>query len=643
MDKATIVDDNQNVSSIVDTPDNGEFQPLVDHCMDLYDKFSKSVYRKNKIVEIERSRKVYEQLQEKTDFPFKDASNLILPLLMITVDNLEPRIVAGLVGKEPIINMELEGGGHDEMVDIQKAWFNGELKNVVNIKAVAMQIIHDLLLDGTVYPVPKYETKDTLRRDFVRQSGITAQIMHKVRTLFSDGGPDPLVIGQDGLPVMQDVKESLFDGGKIELVPFTDIYCPDDAGTIDDWEQCDKIRRVRPTYGELMSNRNKLGYMNIGNWLITHKKGRDASEVGGSGNPQSPTQKIASANITGAETISCLEFHIKYYINKDEDREETEQTDFTEDQLIVTIAEDSKIIIRVVQQRELNMNNETLVKRIRLNPENGRSFGTGIYGKIKSSQDGASEMINVIINSAYILMMLWYFYDDSSGLAGEVEIFPGAGIKVDSVKGILFPTINIRPDQFLDIINLFINLWERSGNIANNQVGRQRDKETTATEVLADIQEANIKFDYQAEITRDEFIAVLKTLYDLYYQYMPINKTFLYGGKQVRIPRQSMKRNFKWTLTGSTGLANKLVERKQAEDLMKMTAGNPLINPIQITQDLLKAYDKTDIEKYLNPQVNAMLQAFMQNPEIGQVIQKYLQTKAETVQAIKGGGREDAA
>ena len=636
-DNSIIVDDAQGAKSITDAPDNGKFQPLVDHCVNLYETFSKSTYRADKIKEMEKARKVYEQIADKTNFPFKDASNLVLPLLMITVDNLEPRIVAGLVGKDPIVNMELEGGGKDEMVEVVKTFFNNELKNVVGIKGVAMQVVHDLLIDGTVYPVPRYETRDIIRRDFIRKSGITQQVVGFIKSLFSDGSPDPLVIGQDGLPIMQDVQETLFDGGKIDLVPFVDIYCPDDVGTIDEWERCDKIRRVRPTYGELMNNRDKLGYMNIGTWLLTHKKGRDETAATNKEGERSPTQDIVDAKVTGNETVPCLEFHIKYYVNKDEEAEEDKQMDFTEDQLIVTIAEESKIVIRVVQQRELNMNNESLVKRIRLNPENGRSFGTGIYGKIKSTQDGASEMINVIINSAYILMMLWYFYDDSSGMAGEVEIYPGAGIKVDSVKGILFPTINIRPDQFLDIVNLFINLWERSGNISSNQLGRVNDRMTTATEVMADIQEANIKFNYQAEVTRDEFVTVIKTLFDLYYQYMPIDKKFMWGGKEVQIPRSVMKRNLKWTLTGSSDTANKMIERKQAEDLKALTANDPLINPMQIDQDLLKAYDKTDFEKYLNPQATAMLQAFFQNPEIGQVVQKYLQTKAQTVQAVNGG------
>lgn len=635
-DEIVTVDDGQQASTVTDTPANGDFQPLVDYCMKMYGTFSQSTYRKSKLAEMEKSRKVYEQKADATDFPFKDASNLVLPLLMITVDNLEPRIVAGLVGKDPIVNMEVEGGGKDEMVDIIKTFYNNELKNTVGIKGVAMQIVHDLLLDGTVYPVPIYETRDIIRRDFVRKSGITQQVVSLVRSLFSDGSPDPLVIGDDGLPIMQDVTDTSFDGGKIELVPFTDIYCPDDVGTIEEWERCDKIRRVRPTYGELMRNREKLGYMNIGTWLVSQKKEKKVDSSNSSDNDGSPSQKVAGVSVTGNETIPCLEFHIKYYVNKNEEDEETDQTDFTEDQLIVTIAEDSKMVIRVVQQRELNMNNETLIKRIRLNPENGRSFGTGIYGKIKSTQDGASEMINVIINSAYILMMLWYFYDDSSGIAGEVEIYPGAGIKVDSVKGILFPNINIRPDQFLDIINLFINLWERSGNISSNQLGRVNDRKTTATEVMADIQEANIKFNYQAEVTRNEFLTVIKTLYDLYYQYMPINKQFVYGGKKVQIPRSVMKRNLTWTLTGSSDTANKMIERRQAEDLQTMTANNPLINPMQITEDLLKAYDKTDFERYLNPQAAGILQAFFKNPEIGQVVQKYLQTKVQTQQAVTG-------
>jgi hypothetical protein len=151
------------------------------------------------------------------------------------------------------------------------------------------------------------------------------------------------------------------------------------------------------------------------------------------------------------------------------------------------------------------------------------------------------------------------------------------------------------------------------------------------------VQEGNIKFNYQVRVTQDEFIDLLQTLYDLYYQYMPFGKTFIYAGKPVAIPRQAMRRGYKFTLSGSTETANKMIERKEAEDMVALTQNNPLCNPVEPLKDLFKAYGKTDTENYINPQVNALLKVYFQNPEILQVIQSYLKSKAETAAMVKGG------
>lgn len=607
------------VEAVVDDmtlePDNGKFQTLVDYCFELYDTFRKSSYRKSKLKEIKESRRIYEQISTKTNFPYKDAPNIILPLLMITIDNLEPRIVAGLIGKEPFVQLEIEGGGKDDLVKVISEWFNQELKNKILIKNATMQIVHNLLLEGTVFPIPKWDKTEFIQRDFV----------------YDEQGQ--IILNERGTPALQDIPVLKNDSGKIELVAFNDILCADDIGTIEEWEAADKIRIIRPTYGELVNKKDSLGYINIGTWLISHEKERKLTGGGGSRQDDdvgiTPSQEIAGVEYTGKEVIDCLEFHISYYMFKDEEAPPEEQRDFTEDRLIVTIARDSKKIIRIVKQRELNFFNESLIKRIRLYPENARTYGTSVYGKIGSIQNGASELFNIVLACAYILMLPWFFYQDSAGLKGTIELIPGKGIPCDDVEGVKFPTFNINITAFESFIQIFINLWERAGNISNPQIGRPTDTQKTATEIMSSIQEGNIKFNYQAEITRDEFIVLLKTLFDLYYQYMPFNKQFTYGGEQVQIPRQAMKRGYKFTLSGSSDMANKLIERKEAEDLFQMTAGNPIINPFQTVIDLLQAYGKTDVKSYINPELFAMLQSIIQNPEIPSLIKQYLSTKPE--------------
>ena len=191
----------------------------------------------------------------------------------------------------------------------------------------------------------------------------------------------------------------------------------------------------------------------------------------------------------------------------------------------------------------------------------------------------------------------------------------------------------LNPANYLKFIEIFMDLWERLGNIANPQIGRPDDKQKTATEIMTVIQEGNIKYDYQANTMKDEFVSMIKTLYDLYYQYMPFNKTINYSGQQVPLPRAKMRQKVTFELSGSTATANKMIERKEAEEINMMAGQNPLMNPMSTLEDLLKAYGKTDMKKYINPQAHQLMMAFLQNPEITQVVGKYLQGKAQMAQA----------
>lgn len=608
-------------SELVDTPDNGPMQPLVDHCLDMLALYEKSEYRKAKIAEIEEGRKVYEQTSEDTDFPWEGASNITLPLTAITVDNLEPRLVAGLVGKEPAVRFVMDGQEkQDEPTQMLETWFNRELKEKVGIEQVTMGQVHTMLLEGTWYGVPKYDLQEVTRRDFLYQPQTGQIITHPA----------------SGKPLYNDRKETLFEGGQIEHVAFTDVLIPDDVGSPEEWEKTDKILIRRPTYGDLMRRKDLKGYINIGPWLIANKTGKELSEA-----DQSPTQKNAGVKVTGREVIKCAEFHITYAVNRNLDEDEDKQRDFTEDRYVVTIALDSKMLIRLVELKDINFRNESIIKRMRLFPEAGRSYGTSLYGKMKSIQAGADDIFNALINISYVCMLPYYFYEEGSGVKGEIKIVPGEGVPVDSVKGILFPNFNINPSSYISFFELFVQLWQRMG-VSDWDIGttNQQGGKKTATEVMSVLQEGNIRHDYQSRTMKEECISVLKTLYDLYYQHMPFNYTWNYNGQKVPIPRQLMRRNYRFTLSGSTATANKMIERKESEDLLMMLGQNPLVNPITPLQDVLKSYGKVNVDEYINPQINQLVQAFFANPEIGQVVQQYLQNKMMLAQTIEQGAKE---
>jgi len=616
-------------------PENGpEYQQLVDYCMKLYDSFEKSDYREKTLKIITESRRAYEMISDPSKEMWDGASNEVLPLLAITIDNLEPRLVAGLVGREPICKMEMEGMSQVDAPTQQiEHWFNTELKEKVFVETKAMSVVHTLLLEGTFYCAPQYDTESVKQKDFAYdQQG---------QIIIGTGQPLPKPDGtaietEQGKPVTIETEKTIFEGGKIENIPFNDILCPDDIGTLEVWEKCDKIRCTRPTYSELMQRKDGTGYMadRIGKWLF-HEKG----ETKIADDDRSPGQKVAGVGVHGKEVIESLEFYITYPIYKNEEEQWEEQTDFREERLLVTIAKATKRIYRICYLKDLNFKNESIIKRVRLFPEEGRSFGTPMFGKLKGTQNGASDLFNALLNIAYVVMIPSGFYEESAGLRGKVDLQPGQWQKCDNIKGILPFAYNINPANYLNFMETFFTLWERSGSISNPQMGRPDDQKKTATEIMMVVQEGNAKFDYQSKTTRDEFLAILKTLYDLYYQYLPYKPVeFIYNGKPVVLPRQLMRRGYKFSLTGSTAAANKMIERKEAEELNGLASQNPLMNPMSTLEELLKAYGKTDTQRYINPEVQQILKVFAENPELKQVVGKYIQTKQQISQEVKGGG-----
>lgn len=589
------------------------FQRLIKYCFDLYEDFKGSSYRKEKIDEARASRQAY-ALKTDAEPLWPNASNEVMPFVLLTVDNLEPRIHSALVGRDPIVEFEMEGRAEkDDITRIIQAWFNQELKNTIGIDTKAMAMVHDVLLDGTVFVTTSYDRKKQKRKEFIfnRQGQVA-------------------VNGLTREPYLREVEVVKSEGCSLESISMNDLFFPDDIGTIEGWEKCPKIRKLRPTYAELMDERHKPGYMNIGPWLFDHKQRLNLS--GDNDGSQSPGQETAGVEVTGKEVIDCLEFHISYPISRDDvDKDEKEQDNFKEEKIVFTVAENTKVPIRLIRQIDLTMNNETQIKRMRLFPESGQSYGSPLYAKLKSVHKIGSDLYNQLINCAMIAMMPWFLYDDRSGIKQRVQIQPGQGVPVDNVEGVRFATFQANPQSFLVFLQTVISMWERLGNIGDLQIGRPSEtagKNKTATEVMAVIQEGNIRYNYQARTMKEEFIVILRAIYDLYYQNMPFDKTFYYAGQQVAIPRAEMRRPFKFQLVGSSETANKLIERKEAEDLYTLGMQNPLVNPVKVVEDLLKAYGRNNTQEYIRPEITQVMQAMAGNPEIPQVIGRYLQTKA---------------
>jgi len=633
---------------------NGRWNHLVSYVLELYEEIKGSTYREKKLKEIRESVEAYHQQEKHTDDPWPGASNIILPLTTISIDNLEPRLVSGFVGKRPYIRFEMEAEGkQDELTEYLETWWDNELEDIVRIESRTGRMVHQLLKEGTIFPMPMYDIDEKPRRDFVMAGDEQDPevLSHLISMGFITQGPDgqPIMNGTqeggiyvdaNGMPVTIDRKDIAFEGGKIEMIPFKDMFIPDDA---EDWESTPVIYKTYPTYAQLQRRKDGPGYLadNIDEYLLKDEKNRKLAQ-----DQQSETQSFEAAQITGKEVIECLVFSCSYIYQAD-DQEKEDITNFTEERLVGIIAIDQKVLLRLIPLRELNFKNEHLPKRIRLFPEENLAYGTSLYGKLKSIQKGASKTFNTAINIAELVMIPWFLYEERSGIqrtanaesgGKRVKLKLGEGIPVDSVQGVLFPSFSINPAQMIGFLEVWVSYWEKLVSIGDPQIGRVPEatgKNKTATAFLGAVQEGNIKHNYQAKTMIEEYLSVLRTLYDLYYQNMPFEKKFLFKGQMIPVPRAAMRRRHRFKLTGSTELANKLIERKEKEDLYGALMQNPVADPIKVTKELVKAYGFQDQDEWVNPQINQIVMAIKEIPGAADLFQQSIQQAQALAQGIE--------
>ena len=553
-------------------------------------------------------------------------SNITLPLTTISNDNLAPRLVSGLVGKQPYVRFEMENDQEqDDNTKIIETFFNQELQDVVGIESTAVDIGEKVLKEGTVYPMPRYDLDEEVKKDFMFVAkDLTKEQEAALIAMTMDGKKPTNVggvwVGGDGQPLLKETTETVFEGGKVELVPFKDIFIPDDA---EDWEKTPVIRKVYPTYAELKDYKeSRKGYRNIGEWLLKEEGERKLTQ-----DQQSEDQEWSDIQVTSKEVIECIECYIRY-IYQEEDQEKEDIKNWQEERYIAQIALDRKILIRLIPLREINFKNQHLIKRIAMFRRQGKSYGMPLHSKIKSIQKGASKTFNMAINIAEIVMIPWFLYTDKVGFRGkETKLKPGQGINVDDISGLYFPKFSINPSQMFQYIEVWMTFWERVVSIGDVQMGLPDAKKTTATEVLAVIEEGNIKHNYQSKPLREDFIVMIRTIYDLYYQHMPLEKTFLYNEKQVPIKRADMARPFKFRLTGSTEMSNKLIERRENEDVYNKALADPwgVFDPVEVTEDYLKAAGKTNTQRLINPTLNQIGRIMKEIPQAEEIFQQAMQ------------------
>ena len=601
-------------------------------CRDLYNEYESSSYRERKFKEMNEGRKRYRLDRDPKTFPWKDCSNISVGLDAIAVDNLEPRIAAQLVGETDFITAEPVGPEDQEGAESATNFLNWAVLNNMKLPAEIKPIVNDLLKDGTkdVIPIWEEETVTNRKRSvkpvYEDENGERAELPDGFESL----PPEQLAqLGFTATPSDSfEEEEATRFKVRLEAIPLTDAFFPDSH---QNWEDQPYLRLIYPEYGDLLAMSDGDGpYKNITKDLVV-----DPGRLGDANEDEDAVDEgVKFSEFT--KQVRLLECYYKW---KGVWR-------------ISTFAIDRAWIeVRDQKMSDVYWHGHKPVHRFRLYPQSNKSMGTGIPAKIQHFSKGIDDLFNQMVDSGLVQIIPWFFFNEAPGFENlNLKLAPGKGVPIGKDTNVTFPTLGVTATQILSFIEALLGFFERTVGLSDYTLGREsgtagKGGETYSGMALI-VNEGNIGHQYKGETLRDTFELLLTDVLSLYAQNMPLDaKQRIFENNQWvfrPLDVMSIQGQYDIKIDVSDSSANKMLSRKEAVEKHQMLLGNPVVNTQKTTEDLLRAYGHKDTSEHIRPEFAFVMQAVLQNPEIVQMLQQYMEQKAQQAREQQIAGEAQA-
>jgi hypothetical protein len=553
----------------------------------LYASFDGSPVRKKILDLVAESRRAYYTEEEKTDFPWPNASNMITPLTTMGVDEVEPRLAAAVIGRKPLLKAkECIGASTKEEAQAITKFDTFILEHKVPMDKLVPEMIHEQLLDGTIYPLLSWEieTKNVRRVFFNPQTGQKDKMDAQVTQ----------------------------EGPSLSLVPIDFVWHADDIDD-EDWEKADVIRYVGNITVNDLEKRAELEE----GWILPDDLTKYETSMKSHKTIQQETEGVQDYDYDKGPGQRPIEFY-EAFINYP-DFETGEMAS-----LIVLVEVHSFEVFRIRHQIDVIDENTKPLRRIRFLKRRGISWGYPLYTLIAGIQLGIDAMWNRCINSADITMTPWGFIKrGASGLRrSRIDVYPGNLVEIDNPEAVNFPNLTaFQPTQFVPLIMQYVSFFERTLNVSDFMQGRESSlvgkKGSTATGTLAILQEGKVKFEYRGGLTHNDYLDLFKNIHDLCVSHMPFEDMIKICGQPIL--RYSSTDEYNFLLTGSDLTSNRFVDRQETESFMAtMQPFWQMINPMAVLGDVLVSYEK-EPQEYINPELSQLIQQWMIQKQMEQM------------------------
>jgi hypothetical protein len=484
--------------------------------------------REQRLARLRMAYKAKPEVEKKT-FPWPGASNVVIPIVGITVDNIVARLMRSFLGMpDPIEAQILEGPQEFQEKDFRD-WAKAFLKNS-GARDTLRTMFHDMAIDGTAFVKVRWDSV--------------------IRTVHSYGA-------EDGAVSATEITD--YEGPVWDAIQTSDMVWPEG---FDSYKRLPWAAHVlRLTWQELCEARDKGMYTNVDEQLKARSTDR-----GDSPNYR-VTQKTSGVDAKGSVGLyTLLEIWGKWEIPQEDPEAPPVFAD-----VILTYSPDDRRFHRKINNPFFG--NAMHIVRVPFLHQPHEIEGMGAAEQVHQFQIEASTAHNQTIDAATAAIAGIVIRKPSTQSMSGKEIYPGAEFTADDPKNDFTVVHLSMGNSSLPNVEQQAAFWaeKRSGVSAysmgvESQIAGSR---ATATGTTALIAEGNQRFWVSIDDMRDSIIDLLFLTLQIEQQLRPQGIP-LSASRVLQLPQGDLRTVLGLTLSVSSEKVNRDLEIQSFQMLTQM-------------------------------------------------------------------------
>lgn len=557
-------------------------------------------------------------------FPFEGAANVRVPISVSFKEQMQARLYKGLFGGDKLAMFSsIDGRLKQDELDEISDWFKFELDEIVKLKLVMADVLHEILIDGISLPVASWDTHERSMLstwDVELESGtpLTEQMLQAVQTIFSDEDPVPRATGvgvfevihtprgntkrtakvsfsiQDSTRLVADVErvETLFDGVRIDR-----IAIPDDLVVVNTSTSVEDL----PFFGSRLQLLVRDFLAGVGTKYrdFTSKELEEilanSSNREGTDFQQERSRDTDLIEGTQSEDTTGIDYSRRWMeIYRWEGWYAPEPTAHSLDvekfveakQVPVAVWLDrrSQRIIRIKRLEELNKDGKRTPVKFDFIPQPDRFFSVGLMELIQHVQTEIDGIHNQSLDAGLLSNIPWGLYEPTAGTPANTifDLKPGKLYPTRNAQSVTFPRTQFNPLWNLQMEGSLTKWAQQMAGLGDPSMGSFVSKRTSASEFNT----TAASLDMRTELILDRIIDSVRTLlyriFGLYQQFAKDGRVYqVTGEKGEKIVRQ-LKRDrlhgkLLLHLTSNIQQLNAQLQRDVAVNMLSLLLNESLI------------------------------------------------------------------